>query len=129
MNGEPLYWLLLTATHRTYRFMPTFLKQYYPREGVPTPPIVRERIEALVSRKFAGAFDAAHGIVRTQRPLAVRSERIEMATSGITGKHAAYFAHINPGYLQGDYLVCLADLSPGNRTRLGHRFFTLEDAP
>ncbi len=129
MNGEPLYWLLLTATHRTYRFLPTFLQEYYPREGVPTPPLVRERIEALVRLKFADEFDARRGIVRTRRPLAVRPERVELATGGISGEHAAFFARSNPGYLQGDYLVCLADLSVGNRTRLGHKLFALDEAP
>lgn len=122
----PLYWLLLTATHRTYRFLPTFFREYYPRPGFEMTPVYRGRLEALVRQKFVAEYDAARGIVRTNRPLLVKRERIDLATAGITEEHAAFFAERNPGYLQGDYLVCITDLSERNRTRLGNRLFSLE---
>jgi hypothetical protein len=125
---KPLYLLLLTATHRTYRFLPTFLKEYYPRPDAPTPPIYQNRIEALVHQKFPDEYDAVRGIVRTRRPLSVRQKRVEMATMGMDDVFAKFFAKKNPGYLQGDYLVCIADLSPTNRTRLGQKFLAFDDA-
>lgn len=128
MGPTPLYWLLLTATHRTYRFLPTCFKEYYPRSGVATPPNYQRRLESLVKTKFPSEYDAPRGIVRTHRPLSVRQEGVEMATQGITEKHAAFFAERNPGFLQGDYLVCITDLTFGNRTRLGNKLFSLDDA-
>src|SRR5262249_41188145 len=52
MDDMPLYWLLLTATHRTYRFLRTFLKEFYPRLEVQTPPEYQELIELFVCQKF-----------------------------------------------------------------------------
>lgn len=126
MKGEPLYWILLTATHRTYRFLPTFLQEFYPRPGVETPAAFQGRMQAFAHAKFGANYIAARGIVRTDRPLRVRAERWEMAQEGLDDEHAAFFARENPGYLQGDYLVCIGDLSPNNQTRLGRKFFSLD---
>ena len=104
------------------------LKEYYPRPDAPTPPIYQNRIEALVHQKFPDEYDAVRGIVRTRRPLSVRQKRVEMATMGMDDVFAKFFAKKNPGYLQGDYLVCIADLSPTNRTRLGQKFIAFDDA-
>lgn len=127
-HDNPLYWLLLTATHRTYRFLPTFLKEYYPRPDLPTPLLFQRRMDALVAQRFPDAYDSSRGIIRTNRPLAVRQQRVSLSVVGREDPHSAYFAKMNPGYLQGDYLVCLGDLSFDNRTRLGHKFFALDDA-
>jgi hypothetical protein len=123
----PLYFLLLTATHRTYRFLPTFIKEYYPKPGVCTPPIFQDRMDALVRQKFPHEYDPASGIVRTNRPMAVREQRVDLSTVGREDEHASYFADRNPGYLRGDYLVCVCDMAVENRTRLGQKFFALDD--
>lgn len=125
MNGEPLYWLLLTASHRTYRFLPAFLRDYYPRQGMETPVEFQGKMRALTWARFGVDCLSADGIVQMDRPLRVRSERWEIVQKGLDDKHAAFFAERNPGYLQGDYLVCLADLSSSNQTRLGRKFFSL----
>ena len=128
MRGEPLYWLLLTATHRTYRFLPTFLKEFYPRRERPTPAAMRDRMDTLASAKFGAAYDAASGIVSTHRPMAVRDEHVDLATAGLNDEDGLFFAGtVNPCYLNGDYLVCMGDLSPANQTQLGCRFFSVAD--
>ncbi len=119
----PIYWLLLTATHRTYRTLPAFFKEYFPRFDAPTPPEVRQRMSALTRKKFPAEFDQAAGVVRLNNPMPVRADRRELAARGLSGPHARFFAERNPGFLDGDYLVCMTDLSPGNRTRLGERLF------
>lgn len=124
---KPLYWLLLTATHRTYRFLPAFLHEFYPRAGVATPSVFQQRLETLVNLKFAGQYDPARGVVRGAKPFEVRDGRTEMAQAGLDDEIGQFFAARNPGHLQGDYLVCIADLSAANRTRLGARFFAQEE--
>jgi hypothetical protein len=128
MHPEPLYWLLLTATHRTYRFLPAFFREYYPQAGVATPPGDQRRLEALVAARFPGEYDAARGVVRTRRPMSVRQEAVERATQGIDERHADFFAARNPGYLQGDYLACMTNLTRPNQPRLGRKLFNLDDA-
>jgi hypothetical protein len=53
----------------------------------------------------------------------VRPDRIAPATEGLSNQYAQFFAAKNPGYLNGDYLACIGELSYDNCTRLGQRFF------
>ncbi|MGD9648466.1 MAG: hypothetical protein AB7U73_22335, partial [Pirellulales bacterium] len=53
----PAYWLLLTATHRTYRFLPGFYHEYWPRPDRETPPEIARLIEAMVRTKFPTEYD------------------------------------------------------------------------
>lgn len=125
MPEAPLYWLLLTATHRTYRFLPTFLREFYPRPGVETPPAMQRIMDALARTRFASEYDAQRGIVHVERPLKVSSGYVKLATQGLDDEHGQFFAGRNPNFLAGDYLVCIGDLSAGNHTRLGRKFFSL----
>ena len=61
MHGEPLYWLLLTATHRTYRFLPTFLQEFYPRRDRAMPAEIAKRMDTLATAKFGVAYNVASG--------------------------------------------------------------------
>ena len=37
-GGEPVYWMLICSGFRTYRFLPVFFHQFFPRHDAPTPP-------------------------------------------------------------------------------------------
>jgi hypothetical protein len=117
----PVYWLLVTSTHRTYRSLPLLFKEYYPRPDAQTPPDVLRRMAALARMRFPEEYDERQGIVRLRSPTPVRPQRVALATERLSGMHAEFFAARNPGFLNGDYLVCICDLSRDNRTRLGSR--------
>ncbi|HVU87091.1 MAG TPA: hypothetical protein VHD36_07205 [Pirellulales bacterium] len=120
-NADKVYLLLLTSTHRTYRFMPGFFREYYPRPLVATPADVQARLDTLVRIKFPDEYDAVRGVVALQRPTPVRDERQLPGTA--PGEHAAerFFLERNPGYLNGDFLTCLAEFTWENLTPLGRR--------
>ena len=120
-KDAPVYWLLLTGTHRTYRFLPTFFKEYYPRSQIETPPALKEKLDALVRLKFADEYDVTSGVVRLKEATPVNADRLDLIATGLDNADAQFFAARNPGYANGDYLACLTDLSPENRTRLGKR--------
>jgi hypothetical protein len=84
-------------------------------------------MEQLVQLKFPGEFDSERGVVRLSRPTPVRAERKQLVVAGLEHRHGRFFAESNPGFLRGDYLVCLADVSERNRTRLGNRLFRNQD--
>lgn len=128
LQPGPVLWLLLTATHRTYRFLPTFFREYYPRSAGSMPAVDRRRLDALMSLKFSREYDREQGIVHAAHPLVVRPVRVAMATEGMDDDDGQFFASRNPGYLNGDYLVCTAELTPRNYTRLGRKLF-LGDTP
>jgi hypothetical protein len=120
--GRPYYWLLLTATHRTYRFLPAFFREYYPHSQHPTPPHVQARLDALVHSRFSrGQYDARQGIVRLHKATPYRSQADPSAAAGRDDRHVAFFRGRNPGYLNGEYLACITEIADANITRLGRR--------
>jgi hypothetical protein len=122
----PAHWLLLTATHRTYRFLTGFYHEHWPRYERETPPEVARRIEAMVRTKFPTEYDAATGVVRLRDTVPVQPERAAMILPAVderraTDRFVEFFCQRNPGYLQGDFLACTAPLSRGNLNAVGQR--------
>ncbi|MBL9124641.1 MAG: hypothetical protein JNG90_13480 [Planctomycetaceae bacterium] len=113
--------LLLTSTHRSYRFLPGFFHEFYPRFDRPTPPEVQARSAALVRLKFPQEYDPATGVVAPQPETPVRPGREDPAADALTDPHAQYFLRANPGFARGNYLACFAELTWENLTPLGRR--------
>lgn len=115
------YWLLLTSTHKSYRFLPAFFRKYYPSRHWPTPLEVSRRIAALVRQKFPEEFDSAGGVVRLQKPTPVRAPWDTISPEKLGDPEIAFFAAANPGHGRGDFLCCLAELDLANITPTGWR--------
>jgi hypothetical protein len=112
--GRPLYWFLISKGHRTYLYLPTFFHAFWPCHDRPTPPFEAELIRALGEARYPGEFDAARGVIRPRGP----HDRLKAALDGSARRghnpHVAFFLERNPGHGEGDELVCVADLDPGN---------------
>jgi hypothetical protein len=121
LAGETTYFLLLTSTHRSYRFLPGFFREYYPHPQRAMPMSLRERRDALVRLKFPDEFDAERGLVRLREATPVRPERYDPATSEPVDADTRYFLEANPDYRRGDFLVCFTEYSRANMTALGRR--------
>ena len=123
----PLYWLLIVKGHRTYRFLPAFANRYIPHHKVAESPEERALLTALAREKFGDCFDSATGIVRFPTP----QGRLNGKLAEVPGKHrrlpsVAHFLKLNPGYPDGNELVCLCKLSRGNLRPLAARAFSAE---
>lgn len=126
----PLYWLLIVKGHRTYRFLPTFARHYVPRHETSTPAAELALLNALAAEKFGDAFDPVTGVVRFTSPRG----RLNQALAEISERHkrlpaVAYFLQRNPGYREGDELVCLCELAPANLRPFAARAFAPAGAP
>jgi len=122
----PAHWLLLTATHRTYRFLTGFYTEHWPRLDRDTPPEVARLIEAMARTKFPTEYDAAAGVVRLRDTIPVQPQRAATIEPGIVEKQATdpiteFFCRRNPGYLQGHFLACTAPLTRENLNVVGRR--------
>jgi hypothetical protein len=119
---QPLYWLLISSGYKTYRFLPVFYKWFYPRYDQPTPPAVQRLIYHLARERFGDDYHAEKGIVRFGgggTPL--RAGIAELHEERLHNPHIAYFLAHNPGYGEGDELVCLTQVHPDNFTPAGRR--------
>lgn len=113
--------LLLTSTHRSYRFLPGFFYEYYPRQDRATPIDVQARLDALVRLKFPHEYDATTGIVSPRHATPVRPGREDSAATIRDDPHVEFFRRVNARFEQGDFLACYAEFTWENLTPLGRR--------
>jgi hypothetical protein len=118
---SPLYWLLCTATHRSYRLLAGIFRDYYPRHDRPTPPAAQARLDALATAKFGHEYDPARGIISLVEQTPVRPERLDPATEERDAPEVRFFKSRNPDYARGDFLACLSFFSRDDLTALGRR--------
>lgn len=116
-----LWWLLLTSGFRTYRFLPVFWKEFWPRWDAGTPPEVQARIDTLAQERLGSLYDK--GIVRFPEPQKLRGELAEVPAGRRADPHVAFFLEKNPGWTEGDELVCLTEISEENLTAAGCRMW------
>ncbi len=123
--GLPVYWLLIVKGHRTYRFMPSFGKGFVPHwEASANDPDLLQLRDALATARFGDAFDPETGIVSFDGKLDRLSARwAEPSAREAARADVAFFLEANPGYRQGDELVCLCPLTPENMRPLTRRVF------
>jgi hypothetical protein len=117
----PYYWLLLTSGFRTYRFLPVFWREFFPRFDRTTPPGQGHLLEYLATERFGAQYDAQSGIVRFLQPQRLRAGLNQIPAGRDADPHIAFFAERNAGHARGDELVCLTELSPENLTAAGRR--------
>ncbi len=115
------YWLLLTSGFRTYRLLPVFWREFYPRYDLPMPQDVKELTDRLAGERFGARYDPGSGIVRLEHPQVLRGEAGTIPPRRLDDPHVAFFVRRNPGHCRGDELVCLCELSKQNLTPAGRR--------
>lgn len=118
-----LWWLLLTSGFRTYRFLPVFWKEFWPRWNASTPPEVQARIDFLAREKLGDLYRREEGIVRFPEPQRLRGELARVPEGRLADPHVAFFLEKNPGWMEGDELVCLTEIAEENLTAAGRRMW------
>jgi hypothetical protein len=118
-----LYWLLICSGFRTYRFLPTFWQDFYPRYDITTPTNITKLMTNLAQKYYGNLYQEATGIVRFPDPQILREGLIEIPSGRQTNPHIQYFKEKNPGYRQGDELVCLTEIRYDNLTTAGQRMW------
>jgi hypothetical protein len=117
----PYLWLFITSGFRTYRFLPLFWREFFPRFDQKTPAHWKRLIDCLAKERFQEHYDPVTGVVRFQNPQRLRGSLAEIPAGRKTDPHIAFFSSGNPGHIMGDELVCITELSPHNLTTAGRR--------
>lgn len=120
----PLYWLLIVKGHRTYRYLNLFTHTYYPAYETATPPETKRLMDHLSTFMFGDAYDKHKGILHFPRSRGhLQEEWANIPPKDLRHPEVQYFLERNPGYRQGDELVCLCELSEDNLKPLSQRIF------
>ena len=121
LGTEKLLWLLITSGFRTYRMLPLFWREFYPRHDRRTPEHTQAVIDHIAEERFGGRYDRDAGVVRLDRPQVLRPSLRGIPEKRLRDPHVAFFARANPGHARGDELVCLTEITSENLTRAGWR--------
>lgn len=118
-----LYWLLISGGYRTYRFLPIFWREFYPRYDAVTPVYISSLIEFLAGDRFGNYYDTKAGVVRFPHPHVLRDCLRLIPQERLQDPHIRFFEQSNPGHLQGAELVCLTEICEENLTSAGKRMW------
>lgn len=126
-SDRPLYWYLISKGFRTYRFLPVYFREFFPRHDAAAPREIGAIIDAVARRKFGTRYDAARGIVRAAPDAdRLRAEMGELSESRLSDPHLRFFVERNPGHVDGDELCCLAPLTRENFSPTAERLIRSE---
>ena len=119
---DELYWFLTSKGYKTYRFLPLFFREFYPRSAVTTPTHLSAVIDALAMRLGESRYDRRTNVLRAG-PAAchLRPGVADITADRLRDEHVRFFASANPGHARGDELCCITPLTPANFTRAAYR--------
>ncbi len=109
------WWFLISSGFRTYRYLPLFFRDFYPRDVTMKP-----LLDTIASAKFGEAYDPRTGVVRLATPAPLR-EGVSDPELRRNNPHVRFFVEANPGHAEGDELACLVRIDPANLTPAGLR--------
>lgn len=120
----PLYWLLIVKGQRTFRYLSAFGLRFVPDWRGPDDARLNTIKHELARARFGRAYDEATGLVRFEQSRGHLSpEWAGVSERELSRPDVRFFLERNPGYVRGDELVCLCELSKDNMRPLTRRIF------
>ena len=125
-DGADWYWFYVCKGYRTYRFLPVFYHRFYPHPELTTPDPELMLLNTLARQRFGEFYDVARGVVRVPDDYALRPGVGDVTPGRIRDPFIGFFARRNPGWPQGDELVCMAPLRLENLLERPRRWLARE---
>jgi hypothetical protein len=116
----PLVWILICSGYRTYRILPVFFREFYPRHDQPTPAQVQAMMHALARARYGRAYEPERGLVMLAHPTPLRGDLLPVIGTR-RDAHVEHFFRLDPGHERGDELVCFCSIDDQNFTPAGWR--------
>jgi hypothetical protein len=117
-----MYWFLISQGYKTYRFLPLFFHEYYPRHDAATPDWAHAVLDAVARAIYPEEYDADSGVIRASASqYRLRAGLAEVTPERLKDAAVRFFHLRNPGHARGDELCCLAPLTRANFTPAAYR--------
>ncbi len=110
-----LFWYLISMGYKTYRYLPVYFKNFYPRVNVESPEFEAKIIDRFSEKLFKGNYDKGSSVIKydgTREKL--RTGISDVPAERLVNRDIAFFVKMNPGYIKGDELACLTELNMSN---------------
>lgn len=119
----PLYWLLIVKGHRTFKYLPTFSRTFYPHWNDRNEEL-QELADELAHEKFGRHYNPESGVVEFTRSRGQLKPTIaEPSATELRKECVRFFLAKNPHFRIGHELVCLCALEESNMKPLTRRLF------
>jgi hypothetical protein len=113
--SDRVVWLLTSKGCRTYGILPLLFNDFYPRWNAPTPPLYTQMMDAFGARKYPREYDpVGHLVLHRGAAQRLRPGVADVTDRRLRDPHVQFFVQANPGHMNGDDLVCVADAREGN---------------
>ncbi len=119
-----MYWFLICKGYKTYRFLPAYFNEFYPRYDAETPALERKLIDTFGQMKFPDTYNPATGVVKFQGTRDyLKHDVADITKQRLKNPHINFFVRSNPGFDLGDELVCVAKICKENMKSIVHRYY------
>ncbi|MBU1043647.1 MAG: hypothetical protein KJ915_04525 [Candidatus Omnitrophica bacterium] len=114
-SDMPIYWLLTSKGVRTYRFLPVFFNIFYPIFNKQTPENIKLLIHEIALEKFGSKYSPETQVIyHNEKRDYLRASEHDSLLLKRSDPYIHFFLQQNPGYIIGDELVCIAEISEKN---------------
>jgi hypothetical protein len=120
---RPIYWFFDSFSYKSYLLLPRNFHTYWPRYDAATPEASSALIDELATRIYGPAWRPARGIVVRSGQKRLRATAAPLELAADSDPNLRFFGAVNPGHAEGDMLVCLCPLTPGNWLSVARRAF------
>ncbi len=118
----PLFWFLMSKGYKTYRFLPVFFHEFYPRHDTSTPNYEQEVLDTFAGKKFPLNYNPQTGlIVFNGAKDKLRKGVADVEEPRLKNPHINYFVQRNPRWADGEELACIVRLTKDNFNSMAHR--------
>ena len=112
------YWFLLSKGYKTYKYLSTFFIEYYPCVDTQIPARIQQIMDNFSQQQYGDRY--RDGVWLAGKDY-LKCEYDYIHEAARRDKNTAFFLEKNPGYMKGDELICLCEISPNNLNKLGRR--------
>lgn len=121
-SSKKLYWYLLTKGHRTYMYLPLFFSDYFPSHEGTKDPLYQSIAERCSDLFYGEKYKIEKGVIQFKEKIGELNKELAEASFNKRSTFAAFFLEKNPGFYNGDELVCLTEISVDNMIRSGKKY-------
>lgn len=106
---EEFYWFLICKGYKTYRILPLFWAEFYPRHDTPTPVEIQRIIDAYALALYPREYDKSDGVIKYDHIKdKLRAGVADIGEHEMKNRDIAFFCERNPEYFKGNDLACIA---------------------
>jgi len=109
------YWFLIVKGYKTYKFLPTFYKEFYPNYKLETPEKFKNIMDLFGEIKYSDEYNKESGVIEYKGIKdSLKKGVADITEKELKDKNIQFFLESNPNYEKGNDLVCITSLKIEN---------------